>query len=121
MSTPRIVALEWGRIETEGGLVFKDAKIHPDGACEWDWRETGMRHVPGIQPADAQELLDHGAEVVVLTRGMELVLLVPDATVRWLEERGVEVVVAETREAARRFNELVAQGRGVAGLFHSTC
>ncbi len=58
---------------------------------------------------------------MVLTRGMELVLRVLDDTVRWLEERGAEVLVAETREAVRHFDELVAAGRRAGGLFHSTC
>ena len=28
------------------------AKLYPGGARAWDWRETGTRHRPGIQPAD---------------------------------------------------------------------
>jgi hypothetical protein len=119
--TPKITKLEWGRIETTNGLLLKDAKLFPGGAREWDWSETGTRHRPGIQPADAQELLDHGADVVVLTRGQELVLQVPAETIRWLEERGVEVVVDETRAAVERFHDLVKQGRKAGGLFHSTC
>jgi hypothetical protein len=50
--SPRISHLSWGHIEVEGHPPFKDAKIFPGGAREWDWRETGTRHVPGIQPAD---------------------------------------------------------------------
>jgi hypothetical protein len=52
----------------------KDFKLYPGGGRKWDWRETGTQHVPGIQPSDVQELLDHGATVVVLTRGMQLML-----------------------------------------------
>lgn len=120
MSTPKIAKLEWGRIEIDG-RSFKDAKIFPGGAREWDWNETGTRHVPGIQPADVEELLEHGAEIVVLTRGQELVLQVPAETIRWLEERGVEVVVDETRAAVERLHTLIAAGRKAGGLFHSTC
>ena len=57
-NSPRISLLSWGRIEVEGHPPFKDAKIFPGGAREWDWRETGTRHVPGIQPADIQELIE---------------------------------------------------------------
>ena len=67
--SPRISHLSWGRIEVEGHLPFGDAKIFPGGAREWDWRETGTRHVPGIQPADVQELIEHGARTVVLSKG----------------------------------------------------
>jgi hypothetical protein len=40
--SPRISLLSWGRIEVEGHPPFKDAKIFPGGAREWDWRETVM-------------------------------------------------------------------------------
>ena len=54
----------------EGSGSLKDAKLYPGGARAWDWRETGTRHDPGIQPTDVAELLDHGAEVVVLSTGV---------------------------------------------------
>ena len=44
--------------------------MFPGGAREWDWSETGTRHVPGIQPADLDELIAHGASAVVLSCGM---------------------------------------------------
>ena len=68
--SPRISHLSWGHIEVEGHPPFKDAKIFPGGAREWDWRETGTRHVPGVQPADVQELIEHGARAVVLSKGI---------------------------------------------------
>jgi hypothetical protein len=68
--SPRIARLAWGRIDVEGYPPFKDAKIFPGGAREWDWGETGTRHVPGIQPADVQELIEHGAKSVVLSKGI---------------------------------------------------
>ena len=68
-NSPRISHLSWGHIEVEGHPPFKDAKIFSGGAREWDWRETGTRHVPGIQPADVQELIEHGARTVVLSKG----------------------------------------------------
>ena len=66
----RITRLSWGRLEVEGRPAFKDAKLFPGGAREWDWSETGTAHVPGIQPSDVAELLEHGATVLVLTKGV---------------------------------------------------
>ena len=63
--SPRIAEISWGHIEVEGVGRFKDAKLYPGGARAWDWRETGTDHVPGIQPADIQELLERGADDVV--------------------------------------------------------
>jgi hypothetical protein len=37
-NSPRISHLSWGHIEVEGHAPFKDAKVFPGGAREWDWR-----------------------------------------------------------------------------------
>ncbi len=122
--TPRIARVAWGRIEVDGpGALtgtFKDAKVYPGGAREWDWRETGTHHVPGIQPADVEELVAHGATTVVLSKGMWERLEVAPATLAWLRDKGVEVRVLQTEEAVKCFNEL-AEIAPVGGLFHSTC
>lgn len=122
-AAPRITSLAWGLIEVEvddSTLTFKDAKLFPGGAREWDWNETGTRHTPGIQPADVEELLDRGADVVVLSRGVYQRLQVSPETLRFLEDRGVAAHVLPTEEAVRLYNEL-REGRKVGGLFHSTC
>jgi hypothetical protein len=98
----------------------KDFKLYPGGGRAWDWAETGTRHSPGIQPEDVEELLRHGATIVVLSRGMQLQLQVDPRTLNFLDERGVKVHVAETTDAVRIYNDLAA-AQPVAGLFHSTC
>jgi hypothetical protein len=38
-----------GRLEVEGKAEpYRDAKLFPGGSREWNWRETGTEHVPGI-------------------------------------------------------------------------
>jgi hypothetical protein len=118
--SPRISHLSWGRIEVEGHPPFKDAKIFPGGAREWDWRETGTRHVPGIQPADVQELIDHGAKAVVLSSGIWRRLRVCSETLKVLAETGIQVDVLQTEAAVERFN-MLRENMPVGGLFHSTC
>src|SRR5437667_84629 len=54
--SPRIKQVSWGRLEVEGRAEpYKDAKLFPGGSREWNWRDTGMAHRPGIQTADAPE------------------------------------------------------------------
>ena len=118
--SPRILALGWGRIEVDGYPPFKDAKIFPGGAREWDWRETGTRHVPGIQPADLDELIAHGAKAVVLSRGMWERLQVCPETLEVMAKNGIAADILQTEQAVTRFNEL-RETLPVAGLFHSTC
>jgi hypothetical protein len=117
--SPRITRLSWGRLETEGG-VFKDARLYPGGAEEWDWNETGTSHDPGIQPADVQRLLEHGATVVILSRGFHERLGVAPEILSTLKERGIPAHVVQTEEAAQLYEEL-RETEKVGALFHSTC
>ncbi len=117
--SPRITHLSWGRLETEDG-AFKDARLFPGGAEEWDWNETGTSHDPGIQPADVERLLERGATVIILSKGLHERLRIPTETRRMLEQRGVPMHVAQTEEAARLYDEL-RQTERVGALIHSTC
>jgi hypothetical protein len=118
--SPRILHISWGKIEVEGLGTERDYKLYPGGGRMWDWRETNTHHTPGIQPADVAELLDHGSQVVVLSRGMELALHTCPETLELLHERGITVYIEETSKAAALYNQL-AEDQFVGGLFHSTC
>jgi hypothetical protein len=118
--SPRITHISWGRMDVEGLGTGRDFKLFPGGGREWDWTETGTHHVPGIQPADVQELLHHGSRVVILTRGMQLVLQTCPETLQMLRDRGIAYHVEETKAAVELYNRL-AQTKAVGGLFHSTC
>lgn len=119
-SSPRVTTSSWGTIEVAGWGRFRDVKLFPGGAREWDWTETGTQHTPGIQTADVAELLEAGARVVVLSRGRSKRLKVPATTVDWLRTRGIEVHVLETTVAIETYDALAADER-VGALIHSTC
>ncbi len=119
--SPRITHLSWGSIKVEGQeKPFKDAKLFPGGSREWDWRETGTQHVPGIQPTDVEELLKHGAMEVILSKGMYEQLHVCPEALQMLKERGIITHILQTEEAVRLYNEL-REKKPVGGLFHTTC
>jgi len=116
----RMLHISWGNMEVEGLGLGKDFKLYPGGGREWDWNETNTEHIPGIQPADVQELLEKGSKVVVLSRRMQLRLQTCPETLQFLKDKGIGVHVEETLRAARLYNEL-AISELVGGLFHSTC
>lgn len=118
--SPKIKRVSWGKMEVQGLGAGKDFKLFPGGGRAWDWNETGTRHVPGIQPADVEELLRYGSQVIVLSRGMLLALRTQRETLSLLAAEGIPVYVEETRAAVKRYNALVEDTR-VGGLFHSTC
>ena len=115
--SPRVTHLSWGRLEVDG-QTFKDAKLYPGGAREWDWRETGTQHVPGIQPADV--VVERGARTIVLSRGVHKRLQVCPETLKLLDENGITAYVLQTEEAVSKYNELI-ETEPVAALIHSTC
>jgi hypothetical protein len=76
--------------------------------------------VPGIQPADVEELLAHGATVIVLSKGILERLRVCPQTLQMLSSRGIDTHVLQTDQAVELYNHLREQAP-VGGLFHSTC
>lgn len=122
--TTAITHISWGRIEvTVNGQThtFKDCKVWPGGATEWDWDVAGTQHQPGIQPADIEDILAQGVEVMILSRGMQRMLHTPPETKQLLRSRGIAYHSEETRRAVEMFNDLMKQGKKVGGIFHSTC
>jgi len=119
-SSPIITKLSWGKIEIDGNQVFKDVKLFPGGCREWNWQETGTSHSPGIQFSDVQELLDNGAKIIILSRGVLGRLKVQKEVVEKLESNGFTVHVLKTKEAVKLYNELLKTEK-VGALIHTTC
>jgi hypothetical protein len=108
-------------MEIDGLGNGRDFKLYPGGGRAWDWKETNTHHVPGIQPADVEELLANGSSVVVLSRGMQLALQTTPEAIELLKRRGVPFHIEETNAAVTLYNRLSEAGQQVGGLFHSTC
>lgn len=99
MSSPEISSLSWGLMRVKGSTSsYKDCKVWPGGSRAWDWTETGtnvskpepvtlagafvtlntssLQHYPGVQPADLEEVLKKGVDLLVIGRGMNEALQV---------------------------------------------
>ncbi len=119
--SPKITNLSWGRIKVEGvDNPFKDAKLYPGGAREWDWNETGTRHIPGIQPADIEELVEYGSKEVILSKGIYERLQVRSDTLQMLKDKGIPTHILQTEKAVQLYNEL-REKKSIGALIHSTC
>ncbi|KAG8001757.1 hypothetical protein GBF38_011832 [Nibea albiflora] len=105
MSSPEIASLSWGHMKVKGcSSSYKDCK-----------------HRPGVQPADLEEVLKKGIDLLVIGRGMSEALQVPASTLDFVKQKGVDVRVLQTEKAVAEYNKLVGQGAKVGGVFHSTC
>lgn len=120
-ASPKIISMGWGKMEIEHLGPGKDFKLWPGGGRAWDWSEFGTGHVQGIQVDDVKELIDHGAEVIILTRGLLSRLRVPKTTKDFIKGKNVEVIVATTKNGVKIYNEYAEKNAAVGGLFHSTC
>ena len=122
-STPEIIESSWGSITVnlpDGDKTFRDIKLYPGGAKAWDWNETGTHHNPGIQPADVKEIVDNGAEYILLSRGRNLRLQVMEKTKEWLQSNNVEFEILPTDQVIEKCNKL-RQKKSTGALIHTTC
>jgi len=120
MGSQRIDSIAWGHIQV-GAQSFTDAKMTPEGAQEWDWKQCDTQHDPGITPKDVQGLLDSGADMIVLSKGMMDDLWVSWEGLKLLYKSNIDFVVTNTQNAVYLYNQYVDEGRKVAALIHSTC
>ena len=119
-SSPTVESIKWGQLSTSEGETYKDAKLYPGGSRAWDWNETGTHHRPGIQPADVEELLENGAEILVLSKGYHERLQVCDKTKQMLEKNDIEYYILDTDAAVETYNKLCNE-HPTGALIHSTC
>ena len=118
--SPKVIERSWGTIEVEGFPIFKDVKLFPGGCKEWNWRDTGTEHSPGIQYSDVKELIDNGSKIVILSRGVLGRLKIRKGLINKLESEGFAVHALKTKEAIKLYNDL-SKSELVGALIHTTC
>jgi hypothetical protein len=112
----RIDSYHFGEIVIAGKEYKADVMIYGNEVESW-WREQGHQ----LQLKDLDWLLEQEPpEVVVLGKGRYGVMAVPDDVIKALEERGIEVIAQNTKEACQTYNGLVGSKR-VAAALHLTC
>ncbi len=119
--SPRIIDYSWGRIKIQGyEREFKDVKLFPGGAREWNWNETGTGHHNGIQPEDFEELIDNGSEIIIISKGMLNRLRLSKKAEELLQSWNIVYFYLNTKKAIEKYNSLIP-GKYVGALIHTTC
>ena len=127
---PKITQFKWGIIEVlHNGkhMTFKDAILTPNNAKSWNWKLDETRHKPGITVnAIANNKLCQSADIIILTKGVNLKLKTKKETIEYLENAkrdGLisEFMILQSNEAVAVYGKFIEAGQKVAGLFHSTC
>jgi hypothetical protein len=114
---PRIGAYEFGHSKVDGQMYTCDIILLPTGVKSNWWREE--RHT--LKPSDLAPVLDAASRTLVVGQGAHECMPVPDETLAYLREVGIEVLYAPTAEAVAIYNERCQQDEAVAGAFHLTC
>jgi hypothetical protein len=107
----------FGCIEVEGSAYNSDVIITPEGVADGWWRKQGHELAIG----DLDKVVAAHPEVVVIGSGCYGRMQVPQATRRFLEEKGIRVEVATTADAVNTFNRLQKESARVVAALHLTC
>ncbi len=111
-----IDAYEFGRIVIDGKEYIQDIIIYPDHVrAEW-WRREGHY----LHEEDIAEILDDPPETLIIGQGFSGCMHVPESLVSKLEARGINVHVANTRDAVTAYNRFSTTKAVIAAL-HLTC
>ena len=113
---PLIESYSFGRIVIEGHKYSSDVLVYPESVQDAWQRLEGHN----LQLEDLEDALRHSPDVLVIGTGTFGRMKVTSELKAILEQKGVNVIVARTGQAVRKYNEMQNEGEVVAAL-HLTC
>lgn len=112
----------FGALKVAGKEYRSDVIIYPGGSrggervdASW-WRKEGHR----LDKTDLDDVTKAKPEVLVVGTGYYGCMKVPQETVAFVKNLGIELHIAPTEEACRKYNEL-KDVRAVVAALHLTC
>ena len=111
-----IDSYEFGRIVVNGKRYDSDLIVFSDKVRSGWWRKEGHR----LHVEDLKEVLEVKPEVLVVGTGYSGLMTVPPETRKYIESKGIELMVQKTTEACETFNRL-GKSREVVAALHLTC
>ena len=109
-----IESYDFGRIVIDGKAYTSDVIIFPDRVLSNWWRKEG--HALDIE--DLKEVIEFKPKILVVGTGHSGLMKPKNETLKFLESKGIEVIVEKTKRACDVLNSLVANA---VGAFHLTC
>ena len=111
----RIDSYNFGEIVIDGKRYCADVMIYPDKVKKW-WRKEGHK----VYVEDIKEAVAEKPDVLIIGAGVPGLMKVLPETKKYLEKRGIELIVEPTNQAVQVFNRLCLKKKVIAGL-HLTC
>ncbi len=107
----------FGTIKINGQHYSKDVIISKTEIKPNWWREEGHK----LHMEDLDFVFRHDPEILVIGTGANNRMKVPEQLIEELRTKNIEVIVKNTTEAVKTYNDLVEKKEGVFGAFHLTC
>ena len=101
----------------DGRTYHQDLKIIRGRVKDNWWRKQGHR----LDPDDINDVVIARPEILVVGTGYAGNMRVPDSTRNALSEHNIAIMAEITSKATDLYNQLVSEGKDVAGAFHLTC
>ena len=142
---PKIIDFDWAEIHVNHNgknLAFiggprNDVVLTPNGVKRWNWGLDGTEHKVGvtIKAIEINKLFEV-ADYIIITLGVDLRIYNEPETKQYLEEAKQTGEIKDfwimrtckqkkdskiLTDGIAKYNELVEEGKRVAGLFHVTC
>ncbi len=111
-----IDSYSFGSITVHGKIYTQDVVVYPDRVESSWWRKSGHN----LSLEDIQEVLSYGPEMLVVGTGESGMMNVSGSVQEEIRKRGVQLFVARTEEAVKKYNEVSGSKKAVAAL-HLTC
>ena len=111
-----IDSYNFGKIVINGKAFNQDVIIYPDRVNSSWWRRQGHN----LCWDDIGEIISFKPEILIIGQGKPGLMKVPDDIRMRIAAQGIDLVIAGTVEAVRKYNSVCGSKRAVAAL-HLTC
>lgn len=113
----KITHYSFGKIVVDGNEYTQDLIVFPNSIFPSWWRKQGH----SLCMEDLAEVLKNNVNILVVGTGAYERMSVPTSLIEELRQKGIETFVRNTEKAVDLFNQLMDEGKNVAGAFHLTC
>ncbi len=113
----KIEKYSFGSITINGQEYTKDVIVFPDTVFSPWWREEGH----SLSLKDLKEAIEAKPSLLIIGTGVYGVMKIPNKTLKKLEEKNIDTVIAKTEEAVKLYNEKIQENKKVIVCLHLTC
>ena len=117
MTAMRISDYEFGKLAIADRTYTSDVIIAPERIIDCWWRKQGHN----LQIEDLDDIVNAKPDLLIIGTGYYGRMQVPLETKQYLEERGIKVVQAKTRDAVTKFNQMQKEYARIVAALHLTC